>query len=115
PDDVETFELAPCDGSLPRVVCLCHTQNPFLYGLRAPLPFGTVVHPNELFDGALVGWRQAYRCTYWDQNHAVLIELCRQHGKGLNFVGCVLFGDESSTRVDKERVGTGAAKLAQLL
>jgi glycine reductase len=115
PDEVETFELAKCHPDLPRTVCLHHTQHPFLYGLRAPLPFGTVIHPNELFDGALVGWRQAYRCTYWDQNHAVLQELCRRHGRDLNFLGSILFGDESPTRVEKERIGTGAAKLAKLL
>jgi glycine reductase complex component B subunit alpha and beta len=115
PDVVETFESPPCSPDLPRTVCLIHAQQPFVYGLRVGLPFGTVLHPNELFDGAVVGWRQAYRCTYWDQNHQVLQELSRRHGRDLNFLGCVLFGDESPTRLEKDRIGLGAAKLAKLI
>ena len=115
PDDVEVYELPECDPTLPRTVCLYHTQRAFLYGEIAPLPFPTLVHPNELFDGAMVGWRQSYRCTYGDQNHEVLRQLCRRHGQDLNFLGCILFGDESPTRVEKERISGGVAKMAGLL
>jgi glycine reductase complex component B subunit alpha and beta len=115
PDGVETDELPECDPALPRTVCLYHMQRPFLYGDIAPLPYPTLVHPNELFDGALVCWKQSYRCTYGDQNNEMLRQLCRRHGRDLNFLGCILFGDESPTRVEKERVATGAAKMARLL
>ncbi|MBM4264470.1 MAG: beta-aspartyl-peptidase [Deltaproteobacteria bacterium] len=115
PDEVETFELTPCPPELPLVACLYHTQATWAYGAKVPLPLGTLIHPNELFDGALVGWRQAYRATYWDQNHQAMLELYREHGKSLNFVGCVLFYDITPEREQKERVGSAAAKLARML
>lgn len=115
PDEIETFELTPCAPELPRVACLIHTQANFLYGIKVALPFGTLMHPNEAFDGALVGWRQAYRSTYWDQNNQAIRELYQAHGKSINFVGCVLFYDLTPEREQKERVGSAAAKLARLL
>jgi glycine reductase len=115
PDAVEVCELAPCDPDLVKVACLYHCHRPYLYGTPAPLPLGTIVHPNECFDGALVGWAQGRRCTYWDQNNPVMRELCRRHGADLSFQGCVLFGDTTPNRVDKERVSHAAARLAGLL
>jgi glycine reductase len=115
PDEVETFELTPCPPELPRVACLYHSQVAYVYGAKIPLPLGTLIHPNEAFDGALVGWRQAYRATYWDQNNQAMRELYRAHGKSVNFVGCVLFYDTTPEREQKERVGSAAAKLARLL
>jgi hypothetical protein len=115
PDQMETFELTPCAPELPRVACLYHTQANYLYGAKTALPFGTLVHPNELFDGALVGWRQAYRSTYWDQNNQAMRELYLAHGNSVNFVGCVLFYDLTPEREQKERVSSAAAKLVRLL
>ena len=115
PDEVETFELTPCAPELPRVACLYHSQATFVYGAKIPLPLGTLIHPNEAFDGALVGWRQGYRATYWDQNNQAMRELYLAHGKSVNFVGCVLFYDITPEREQKERVGSAAAKLARLL
>jgi glycine reductase complex component B subunit alpha and beta len=115
PDEVETFELTPCAPELPRVACLYHHQATYLYGAKIALPLGTLVHPNEVFDGAMVGWRQAYRATYWDQNNQAMRELYRAHGKSVNFVSCVLFYDITPEREQKERVGSAAAKLARLL
>ncbi len=115
PDDLETFALPPCEPGLTRVVCMYQVYRAFLYGLPVPLPAGTLLHPNECFDGALAGWRQSYRCTYWDQNNAVMQELCRRHGKDLQFLGCVLFGDITPYREEKERVASAAVKLASML
>ncbi len=115
PDEVEVSELSPCDPALPRVVCIYQCQRPFLYGTLAALPTAILVHPNECYDGALVGWRQSQRSTYWDQNHSVLRELGRRHGTDVNFLGCILFGDITPYRADKERVSSAAARLARLL
>ncbi len=115
PDEIEVFELTPCAPELPRVACLYHSQATYVYGAKIPLPLGTVIHPNEAFDGALVGWRQAYRATYWDQNSPAMRELYLAHGKSVNFVGCVLFYDTTPEREQKERVGSAAAKLGRLL
>jgi glycine reductase len=113
-DDVETFELPACDPDLPRVVCLYQSYRHILYGLPISLPLGTLLHPNEYFDGALIGWRHS-RCTYWDQNHATMQQLCRRHGRDLNFLGSILFGGITPERTDKERLATAVAKFAGML
>ena len=115
PDEVAVSELPPCDPDLLRTVCIYQCQRPFLYGTIAYLPVATLVHPNECYDGALVGWRQGQRCTYADQNHAVLQELGRRHGIDLAFLGCILFSDVTPYRADKERASSAAARLARLL
>jgi glycine reductase len=105
PDSVETFELpaptrAPVELShLPRVayVCQIHShQRPtgvdegILYGdpIRRMLP--TLVHPNELLDGAVVRGFMGRNATTWAvQNHPVVRALYAQHGRTLWFAGVV--------------------------
>src|SRR5262249_24367321 len=118
PDDVETFELAPCDPALPRVVCLTQevTATPFVYGVHESLPLGAVLHPNEFFDGAVVRWNRGYvGSTYGEQNHPALVELCRRHGRELNFVGCVVFGGTTVSSTEKEASSSAVSKIARLL
>jgi glycine reductase len=118
PDDVETFELTPCDPALPRVICLHQevTATPFLYGVHVSLPLGVVVHPNEFFDGAVVRWNRGYvGSTYGEQNHPVLLELCRRHGGDLNFVGCVVFGGTTVSSADKEASSSSVSKIARVM
>ena len=118
PDELEIFELAPCDPALPRVVCLSQevTLTPFIYGVRVPLPLGVMLHPNELFDGALVRWNRGYvGSTYWEQNHPLLIELCRRHGRDLNFLGGVFFGGTTVSAADKEASSSSVSKMARML
>jgi sarcosine reductase len=118
PDDVETFELAPCDPALPRVVCLHQevTATPFLYGVHTSLPLGAMLHPNEFFDGAVVRWNRGYvGSTYGEQNHPALLELCRRHGRDLNFVGCVVFGGTTVSSAEKEASSSAVSKIARVL
>ena len=118
PDEVETFELPPCDATLPRVVCAiqCLSLTAFVYGLRIPFTLGTLLHPNEFFDGAVMEWNRGYSgATYWAENHPILTELCRRHGRDLNFVGVLLFGGVTTTTADKEACSSAAAKIASLL
>ena len=106
PDSVETFELpaptrAPAEMShLPRVayVCQIHShQRPtgvdegILYGdpIRRMLP--TLVHPNELLDGAVVRGFMGRNATTWAvQNHPVIRALYARHGHTLWFAGVVV-------------------------
>ena len=101
-----TFELpaptrAPAElGHLPRVayVCQIHShQRPtgvdegILYGdpIRRMLP--TLVHPNELLDGAVVRGFMGRNATTWAvQNHPVIRALYAQHGRTLWFAGVVV-------------------------
>lgn len=127
PDRVTTYDLAGVDAEgLPKVVYLYQLAIPYVYGDIAPgagaiggaahLP--TVIHPNEILDGAVVNGWNAVGCmreaTYLDQNHAVIEELYRRHGTDLDFRGVVTFtnGDTSAT---KERLTSYAAKLAEFL
>ncbi len=113
-DAVEAFELPPCAPDLPRVLCLYQSYRHFLYGIPIALPFGTLLHPNEYFDGAFISWRHSH-CTYWNQNHAMMQELCRHHGRDLNFLGSILFGSITPERADKERLATAVAKFASMM
>jgi glycine reductase len=106
PDRVETFDLpAPTRvpaalGHLPRVayVFQIHShQRPtgldegILYGdpVRRLLP--TLVHPNEILDGAVVRGFMGRAVTTWaTQHHPVIRELYRLHGQRLCFVGVVV-------------------------
>jgi sarcosine reductase len=118
PDDVETFELGPCDPALPRVVSLHQevTATPYLYGVRVSLPLGTLFHPNELFDGALVRWNRGYvGSTYWEQNHPAVLALCRAHGRELNYAGGILFGGVTASAADKEASSSSVSKMAGML
>ena len=105
-DAVEVFDLpAPMRvpvtlQHLPRVayVFQIHShQRPtgidegILYGdpVRRMLP--TVVHPNEILDGAIVrGFMGRHATTYAIQNHPVVRALYAQHGHTLWFAGVVL-------------------------
>jgi glycine reductase len=106
PDHVESFDLpkptrVPVTSQhLPRVayVFQIHShQRPtgidegILYGdpVRRMLP--TVVHPNEVLDGAVLrGFMGRSATTYAIQNHPVIRALYAQHGRTLWFVGVVL-------------------------
>jgi glycine reductase len=105
-DQVEAFDLpAPTRipavmQHLPRVVYVfqIHShQRPtgleegILYGdpVRQMLP--TVVHPNEILDGAVVrGFMGRNATTYAIQNHPMIRALYAQHGQTLWFAGVVL-------------------------
>ena len=118
PGEVEAFELSPASPALPRVVCVLQTLSlaPFIYGVRTPLTHGTLMHPNEFFDGAVVPWSRGYSgATYLEQNHRILTDLCRRHGRDLRFLGCLLFGGTTTTTAEKEACAVGVARLAGLL
>jgi glycine reductase len=106
PDRVEVFALPPSPrvpaelGHLPRVayVFQIHShQRPtgrdegILYGdpVRRMLP--TIVHPNEVLDGAVLrGFMPRCVTTWATQNHPVIRTLYAEHGKTLWFAGVVV-------------------------
>jgi glycine reductase len=106
PDRVEVFALPPSPrvppelGHLPRVayVFQIHShQRPtgldegILYGdpVRRMLP--TVVHPNEVLDGAVLrGFMGRSVTTFATQNHPMIRALYAQHGRTLWFAGVVV-------------------------
>jgi sarcosine reductase len=106
PDRVEAFELPPSPrvppelAHLPRVayVFQIHShQRPtgldegILYGdpVRRMLP--TIVHPNEVLDGAVLRGFMGRSVTTWaTQNHPMIRALYAQHGRTLWFAGVVV-------------------------
>ena len=79
----------------------------------------TVVHPNELMDGAVtinttrgVG----YVPRTWDwQNHPLVLGLYREHGKRLNLAGIILERIRFETYHGKEVNAHAASQLAAML
>jgi glycine reductase len=70
----------------------------------------TIVHPNEILDGALMFSYSAF--TWFAQNHPVILELYRRHGRDLWFAGVVLTV-APVTVAEKERNAFLAARLAK--
>ena len=120
-DAVEVFDLpaptrVPSElAHLPRIayVFQIHShQRPtgidegILYGdpVRRMLP--TMVHPNEILDGAVVRGFMGRAVTTWaTQNHPVIRELYAQHGRTLWFAGVVLTVAQAT---EPERVRSAA-------
>ena len=104
PDEVEIYDLdltstKDRDG-LPKVgyvFSILSTQHgiilkdPILYGESVAKAIPTLLHPNEILDGVLVSQYRAWGMeTYLIQNHPIIKELYRRHGKELIFSGVII-------------------------
>ncbi len=124
PTEIEEFSLDTESRDLPRVCYICHLQSQgtlrdtFVYGENARALLPTILHPNEVLDGAIVSSNYIIACqknpTYLHQNNPVVRELYRRHGRDLLFAG-VIIANEHSTLKEKERSAKFAAKLAAQL
>ncbi len=107
---------------LPRVVYFLQGR-PYVYGetMRTgsggPGHLPTFIHPNEVFDGAVTNSWISPAChrdvTYLIQNHPVIEDLYRAHGKSLDFAGVIIY-DRGDDAHGKERNAYWAAKMASL-
>lgn len=131
PDRAEVFDLpAPARAPaavqhLPRVayVFQIHShQRPtavdegILYGdpVRRMLP--TIVHPNEVLDGAVVrGFMGRNATTYALQDHPVIRTLYAEHGRTLWFVGVVLTVAQATEPERVRSAGMTAGLVADVL
>lgn len=124
PASVSVYETGPMDAALPKVAYIYYLQsqgplrNTFVYGQNVTSVLPTVLHPNEVLDGAIVSGNYIIACqknpTYFHSNNPVVQELYALHGHALNFVG-VIIANEHSTLADKSRSADFAVKLAQHL
>jgi len=125
PDEVEIYELNPVsDATLPRVAYIYTLlsegllHDTYIYGVNAKKPLPTLIHPNEVMDGAIVSGNCVSACdkhtTYHHLNNPVIKELYRRHGKDLNFAGVVIT-NLNVTLADKERSSDYASKLVKLI
>jgi len=124
PPELERYALTAVDASLPRVVYLdlLHQQGlmaqTFLYGRQTQGLEPTILHPNEMLDGALVNGN--YRApgrgiTYAHCDNYLVRELYRRHGQDVNFLGVVIGRGWQDTQYLKERQGWMMARVARLL
>jgi glycine reductase len=128
PDATEIFELPPLtevkDGfeGLPRVVYIFQILTlqfdaipgePVLYGRNVPGIVPALLHPNEVLDGALTSPIPTLNVqTYQIQNHPIIKQLYRRHGKDLCFAG-VIVTTAPNNMTEIERVSNMAATLAK--
>ena len=127
PEELEVFELVKVDPSLPKVVYIAAASltwhNPHsgvaYYGLPIRESLPTLIHPNEFLDGAItkdtrVG--NGSRPTTWSwMSPAVVLELLRQHGRSLNFLGVILQRTRFETEFGKEITAACASQMARLM
>jgi len=123
PDETEIYELPPVafnhgPKDLPRIGYIfpihsqqhpTHQKETVFYGSNIQGFLPTIVHPNEILDGALMFSYSAF--TYFAQNHPVIQELYRRHQRDLWFAGLVATV-APVTIVEKQRNAHLAARLA---
>lgn len=122
-DSVEG-KVAECGPGLPRFVYVCQAisqgllHDTFLYGVDVKQILPTLLQPQEILDGAMVSANCVSACdkqnTFHHQNNPVVLELCRRHGKDLDFLG-VIVTTEMMTLAGKIRSSEYTAKLARML
>ena len=127
PAEVETHGAAHGNPRLPKAVVIvgCITESEHLpsglgyYGLPVRESLSTVVHPNELLDGAVTGSTLktiAYSPTTWNwQNQPLALRLSREHGRRLDFAGVVLQRIRFESFREKEVAAHNAAQVARAL
>jgi len=125
PDELEVYELSPVtDTTLPRVAYIQTLlsegllHDTYLYGVDAKKILPSLIHPNEVMDGAIVSGNCVSACdkhtTYHHLNNPVIKELYRRHGKDLIFIGVVI-SNLNVTLADKERSSDYASKLVKFI
>ncbi len=130
PDSERTYETKPLleqaaqYPNLPKVAYayMLQTQgllhNTYYYGVDVRQIVPTFMYPTEAMDGAITSGNCVSACdknpTYVHQNSPVIHDLFEEHGKTINFLGCIVT-NENVTLADKERSSNMTAKLVEFL
>lgn len=132
PEEVEHFELEGINRrssevrKLPSVVYVMQPQsqmeemgyNTLFYGWDLNHMVPTLIHPNEVLDGALVSGSFMPCSSKWStydlQNCPTIRRLYQEHGKTLNFLGVIL-SNLNVALEQKERAAQVVAQLATQL
>lgn len=128
PDDIEIYDLPPLTEitqgieDLPRVAYIFQVISlqyepipgePVFFGSQAGEIMPTILHPNQVLDGAVTSALPGLNVqTYWFQNHPIIKELYRRHGKDLCFTG-VIATTAPNNVLDFDRMANIAARLAK--
>jgi len=126
-DDVEVYEMdipsLSGKSNLPRVAYYYQIYSPQHdhIGISDPCFYGTdvrnltptIIHPNEVLDGGVVGAHTIRSLdTYTIQNHGLIKELYKRHGKDLIFAG-VVCGVANMEPVTRSRQAVMASNLVK--
>jgi len=122
PDRLDVYEFAT--SGRPRIGFLCflmtegEVHRSYVYGANiVGLP--TILHPNELFGGAIVSGDYHTACfrnvTYLQQNNPVLLALAARHGRDIDVGGVIVARALAPDPMDKQRIARHAATLAEML
>jgi len=132
PEDAEVYELEPMIRrtedveKLPSVVYVMQPQsqmeemgyNTLVYGWDMNHMVPTVMHPNEILDGAVISGSfmpvSSKWSTYDYQNCPNIKALYQEHGKTINFLGIVM-SNLNVALEQKERAALFVAQLAKTL
>ena len=120
PDERRTYELVPPPDRLPRVVYFYQLAGATVYGKAMDGMLPTLIHPNEILDGAVVNVRSNVHAsnrtsTFANQQHGLIEELYARHGRDLDFRGVIVYPAASDDINEKELLAEYAVKLARLL
>ncbi len=126
PDTSELFDFSQeVDPSLPKIayVTQCQNQgtysNTFLYGKEVSNIVPYNLSPTEVMDGCIVSGNYVWPCfkipSFIQANLPVVMELSRQHGKTVNFVGVIFDRGHNHSHFEKMRVANMAAAQARRL
>lgn len=132
PDDIEEYELGAITkrsaevNALPSVVYVMQGQsqmeedgyNDLVYGWDMNNYLPTLMHPNEIIDGAVISGSfmpcSSKWSTYDFQNNPTIKELYKEHGKSINFLG-VIMSNLNVSLEQKERSAVYVAQIAKSL
>jgi sarcosine reductase len=124
PQRVNSYTLKGEDPALPRVAYLYYLQaqgplrDTLVYGRGFQNSFPTLLHPNEILDGAIMSSNFVIPCqknpTYLHAHNPLILNLYQRHLRDLFFVGVVIC-PEFSTVAKKELAAHFSAKLLKQL
>ena len=121
PPSTETFDMAISDSGLPGAVFVANLRSSehhvgprsgigtAVYGItRLSAPW--LLAPTEIFDAAVTR-----KTTWYQANNPVVLDMCRRHGRDLNFLGAIVQRTNWTSLPEKQfaarRVGEMAAML----
>lgn len=131
PEEEEIYSLEPITlreeiKDLPKVVYITQLDsqmkilgyNTLVYGWDANRMLPTLLHPNEILDGAIVEGSftpsSSVFSTYDMSNNPTIKRLYKEHGKTINFLG-VIIDNNSAEYEEKKRTTMMSINLAKTL
>lgn len=130
PDEILTYEMenyAEGNKKYPNLPKVAYVEmlisqgllhDGYIYGVNSQLILPTLLHPNEELDGAVISGNCVAACdkitTYQHQNNTTILDLYKEHGKTINFLGVILT-PELTTLEGKFRTCDYTAKLCKTL